>query len=127
MHDWWLALIAATTGMVVRDSRPSTLYRQHGHNTLGAKSWKMRDGIARALSSPRAAVKRTEAILLGTRRQARAMLESRGEHLKPEAVSFLREYAELAGAGLLARKTFPVRHKLWYGDVIRNVALMLFI
>jgi len=127
MHDWWLALNAATTGKIVSDPRASTFYRQHGHNTLGAKSWKMRDGIARALSSPRAAVERTEAILLGTRNQARAILESRGDRLKPEAVNFLREYADLASAGILARKTFPVRHRLWYGDPVRNTALMLFI
>lgn len=127
MHDWWLALTAATMGKIVKDSRPSTLYRQHGQNTLGAKSWKLRDGLIRATSNPRAAMERTKFIIEGTRKQAQAMLENCGDQLAPEASGFLREYAELGGEKFLARKIFPFRHRLRYGDAIRNIAFLLFI
>ncbi|MFS0771532.1 glycosyltransferase family 2 protein [Sphingomonas sp. 1P08PE] len=38
MHDWWLALVAVTFGIVGRIEEPLVLYRQHGGNTLGAQA-----------------------------------------------------------------------------------------
>ena len=38
MHDWWLALIAATYGRIAYLPEPTVLYRQHAHNQVGAKS-----------------------------------------------------------------------------------------
>lgn len=37
MHDWWLALVASAFGVI--DALPETtlLYRQHGHNNVGAR------------------------------------------------------------------------------------------
>lgn len=36
-HDWWLYLmVSAAGGTVLLDPRPGLLYRQHGHNMLGA-------------------------------------------------------------------------------------------
>ncbi len=39
MHDWWLALCAATFGKIEYVATPTTLYRQHALNTIGAKSY----------------------------------------------------------------------------------------
>ena len=36
MHDYWLALVAATVGRIVAVRQPLVRYRQHGSNTLGA-------------------------------------------------------------------------------------------
>ncbi len=36
MHDWWLALVAASFGVVGSVDDPLVLYRQHGSNTVGA-------------------------------------------------------------------------------------------
>ena len=41
MHDWWLALIASRLGRVVYLDRPCISYRQHGHNVVGAKGYKL--------------------------------------------------------------------------------------
>lgn len=38
MHDWWLALIAASFGSVELLDEPTILYRQHGNNEVGAQS-----------------------------------------------------------------------------------------
>jgi glycosyltransferase involved in cell wall biosynthesis len=39
MHDWWLALIAASLGRLVFIPQPTALYRQHGRNAVGAKKY----------------------------------------------------------------------------------------
>lgn len=37
MHDWWYALNAAARGQLVYLDQPTVLYRQHGHNVVGAE------------------------------------------------------------------------------------------
>ncbi|MBN2475449.1 MAG: glycosyltransferase family 2 protein [Pirellulales bacterium] len=37
MHDWWIALCAAAAGRLACVSQAMLLYRQHGHNTVGAR------------------------------------------------------------------------------------------
>ncbi|MBR3943447.1 MAG: glycosyltransferase family 2 protein, partial [Clostridia bacterium] len=39
MHDWWLAAIASAFGNVKAVKQPTILYRQHGKNSVGAKSF----------------------------------------------------------------------------------------
>ena len=38
MHDWWLAAVAARFGEIVYIDEPLGAYRQHGHNSVGAKN-----------------------------------------------------------------------------------------
>lgn len=44
VHDWWLALVAATMGKISYDATPTVRYRQHRGNQIGAKGW--RRGLA---------------------------------------------------------------------------------
>ena len=37
VHDWWLALVASSFGVIRYIEETSILYRQHGENTIGAK------------------------------------------------------------------------------------------
>lgn len=39
MHDWWLALLACALGQIVFHPEPLILYRQHGHNVVGAVNY----------------------------------------------------------------------------------------
>jgi rhamnosyltransferase len=39
MHDWWLALICQAVGEIHLISKTLIKYRQHDHNTIGAKSF----------------------------------------------------------------------------------------
>lgn len=38
MHDWWMAIVAARFGGIVYIDEPLGAYRQHGHNSVGAKN-----------------------------------------------------------------------------------------
>lgn len=37
LHDWWLAAVAARFGRILYIDEPLGMYRQHGHNSVGAK------------------------------------------------------------------------------------------
>ena len=39
MHDWWLALIAASCGKLVFVDHPTIYYRQHASNVIGARKY----------------------------------------------------------------------------------------
>jgi glycosyltransferase involved in cell wall biosynthesis len=39
MHDWWVALVASCFGTIGAVRQPTILYRQHGSNESGAKSY----------------------------------------------------------------------------------------
>jgi glycosyltransferase involved in cell wall biosynthesis len=127
MHDWWLALVAATFGEIVPLVEPTVLYRQHGANTLGARSWSVWGGLRRFARDPAASARRARRILSGTRAQAAAFRARFGERLDPRAARFFEEYAGLGSAGLVTRKVFPFRHDLWFDDPMRNGGLLLFI
>jgi hypothetical protein len=45
MHDWWLALVARTTGTVIYVDSPLMDYRQHGANTFGARTARQTRGL----------------------------------------------------------------------------------
>jgi glycosyltransferase involved in cell wall biosynthesis len=36
VHDWWVALVASSCGLVRTIEQPTVLYRQHGRNQIGA-------------------------------------------------------------------------------------------
>lgn len=42
MHDWYLALLAASFGQLVYLDQVTQLYRQHANNVLGARTWRKR-------------------------------------------------------------------------------------
>lgn len=50
-HDWWLYIVVSAFGVVVFDSQPTVLYRQHGGNQIGhgAGWWGRQLQIARFL------------------------------------------------------------------------------
>ncbi|MCH2133835.1 MAG: glycosyltransferase family 2 protein [Phycisphaerales bacterium] len=49
MHDWWLALVAASLGEVTFLETPTVRYRQHGSNQVGAPPLVGREGLRRVL------------------------------------------------------------------------------
>lgn len=126
MHDWWLALVASVAGRIIEDETPSTLYRQHGTNEIGAKRQShaaiVMDAMARwadLTAEKRRALKRSQA-------QAAVLLETDLD-IPPDAESFLTGYSTLGTKGFFARKWFLFRRGMWFGDPMRNLALLVLI
>ena len=126
MHDWWLASVAAFTGRIVRDPRPSVMYRQHGENALGAQKWSSLQLFLGVLLYPRRALMRPAKIIEETRVMARAAASRLEGRLNDEQKVFLREYHTLREANFLKRKLYPFKHDLWYEGFLRNLAFFLY-
>lgn len=85
MHDWWLALVAATFGVIDYVDAPLVLYRQHGSNTLGAPTsaglssqWRnfVRNPLDRVRSYQQHAAETRNILLVFRERFASTMLPS---------------------------------------------------
>lgn len=47
MHDWWLSLVCSAFGAIAHVDEPTSLYRQHGDNEVGANALKISSWINR--------------------------------------------------------------------------------
>lgn len=98
MHDWWIyQLVTGAGGRVIRDERPSTLYRQHPGNAVGAPAgWRRRAAALSRMFSDRQHL---------WNRQMLNALTRASDMLTPENRQLLAEFRKLNGGGLPARLT----------------------
>jgi len=123
MHDWWMALVAASLGRLDAIDRPTILYRQHASNDTGAKRYDLahvRQWAGRILMGPgiRDRMRRTTA-------QAGALLDRCGDAMPGERRAVVEAYATLLDAGPIARRLRLARHDLWFHGKARNAGLLI--
>lgn len=122
MHDWWLAVIAAAFGGIAFLDTPTVLYRQHGGNTVGARSARsLRYKVARALDR--------EGVVTSLRAsyaQAAAFLDRYADRLSPEQAALLTAAATMPERGKLARLAALRRHGLWKNTLVKRVGQVLY-
>lgn len=105
MHDWWLALVAATFGRIGFIRTPTVQYRQHRSNNTGAKHWNV-SGAIRTILVGR---KNLHTGILKTWSQAEAF------HARYATVQSIREkrilsrYLQLKHTGFYRRRIQAVR------------------
>ena len=90
MHDWWMAAVAARFGKIVYIDEPLGAYRQHGGNSVGAKSVGSAAYARRMLSSPA----RVREMMLRKKAQAVAFEQSYALRLDDEDRAFLKGFSE---------------------------------
>ena len=88
MHDWFIALTAASFGQVVFCPRQLTRYRQHGANAIGASRASLAQRAVKALRSRAEAKARIELTFTHTL----AFQEMVGAALPSEAERVIRDY-----------------------------------
>ena len=88
MHDWFIALTAASFGRIAFVGRPLTRYRQHEGNTIGASA---RSLLARGLSALRDRKNAKRRILL-TYTHAMVFRKLCGDDLPPRAQDIVDAY-----------------------------------
>ena len=88
MHDWFIALTAASFGRIAFVDQPLTRYRQHGGNVVGASS---RNLVARGLAALRNRQDAKRRILL-TYTHTRVFRKICGSELPPDALNTVDAY-----------------------------------
>lgn len=91
MHDWWVALTAASFGRIVYCPEATIQYRQHGNNTFGAANAR---SILFDVSKVLRAKKGREILFLECK-QANSFLEVYNKELSTEQRLFFSEFAAL--------------------------------
>ena len=120
MHDWWIALCAAAFGKSVFLPEATIDYRQHGGNTVGAKSPLNPAYLKSRLSG--GAIKKA---LNDTSAQAAAFLSVYGDRLDEAQKELVGTYAKLPDMGKLARLRSYSRCGFWKKDPGRRIAQMI--
>lgn len=120
MHDWWLALVAATHHGVIFFPEALTLYRQHDANVEGAKSGPFR----RILQEVRPILKSRRGRLDAKVSQARAL----SEHVKDTTgADAARVLVEARSQRIVRRQLALRRAGIRHASRIRSLALLALI
>ena len=123
MHDWWLMLVASAFGRIDFLERPTILYRQHGSNEVGAKSYSLSTSIYRFLKE-RDTIRSS---LRLSQTQAKAFRDRYSSSLTPELSSFLTRYSGISNKNYFSRLFFCLRHRLKKCKIARTIGLYVFI
>lgn len=102
MHDWWLAIIAASYGSVELLDESTILYRQHGNNEVGAQS---------ILSKIKSGYNLDKMILsiVGTFVQANELIKVYQETLPEDSKKTIKFYLSI-----LSNQSKPFLYKTWF-------------
>ncbi|MBO4693187.1 MAG: glycosyltransferase family 2 protein [Clostridia bacterium] len=99
MHDWWLALTASIFGKIVTIKSPTVYYRQHGNNSVGAKTGGGISFIFRKLKTFGDTKENTSA----TYCQAEQLLNAYGDIMPEDKRIIVKAYADMRSAGRIKK------------------------
>ncbi|MEH6571148.1 MAG: glycosyltransferase family 2 protein [Halioglobus sp.] len=124
MHDWWLALIAASSGAIRYINEPLVKYRQHEANTIGAT------GFWHLLSPRRNWARIWQAgngEFLATFEQAAGLLDHAGAHHDwPEAnTALINSYSQLLTLSAAKRLSAAKKLGLRQGEALLKLVYYL--
>lgn len=88
MHDWWMALVAARFGKMVYVDRATTLYRQHGDNSVGAQDVRSLKYLIHKVTH----LVEFQKTVVDKKRQAEVFAKTFSERLSEEEKRVLRDF-----------------------------------
>lgn len=121
MHDYWLALVAATFGVLVPIQKATVLYRQHGKNTIGAGPGMTPAQSVRKLVGDR----QLRMKLLAAIRQAHAFSNRFAAELRCEQKAELAAFETLFQKGYIKRRWMIIRYGLLRTGFWSNVGYLV--
>ncbi len=126
MHDWWIALVASSTGKIVVLPQPTIRYRQHGSNVAGtAPGGSLVAGPLQGLATVRKSSwwQLRDRLLLRPARQAGELLQRCGPWIQASDQDRLAAFAMIDNQPWLRRKLIIVRKKIWRQKLHHNLNL----
>lgn len=123
MHDWWLALIAASFGAIGFVAQPTILYRQHGGNSVGAKDAGSFRYHVKRLSQPDEVSRSLDA----TYAQAEEFLEKFSPTLSNKSSAIINDYIMIPHLSKLQKIHMLNVHDFWKTGFARKCGQLLLI
>ncbi|MHB8117028.1 MAG: glycosyltransferase family 2 protein [Acidithiobacillus ferrivorans] len=121
MHDWWLAMVACALGRIYFIPKQTILYRQHGGNDTGAKSY--------SISSAFRKLKGWNGIhrsILLTQVQAGEFLKKYSDVVSERDAAVLLGYSLMAGDRFFKKRVKAVNLRLRKHGIMRTVGFYVF-
>ena len=118
-HDWWLALIASAFGKVVYLDEMTLLYRQHGGNQVGGRSFGsyVADRLSGITSQKKA--------LADTYMQGELFYAVYGKELSGKSMEVARAFAMMRSSGFIEKRMSTLRYGFTKSGLIRSAGLFL--
>ena len=118
MHDWWIALAASCFGTISCVKEALYLYRQHGHNTLGAKE----TGSVKDMAERLERSAQVEENYRKMAAQAHAFGNLYGDRMNPEQKAVLRAYLALRYQSPMGRVRNIVKNRFYKSSKLQTLA-----
>jgi len=123
MHDWWIALVAASFGKIAYVDKATLLYRQHINNDTGAEKYAVKEFVHKAVSKYRRPVLAT--ILSEHSRQASTFLSVYHDRLSYGDIRMLECFGKLSQLSWMVQRVCFVKHKIFGFGIVKNISLFL--
>jgi hypothetical protein len=125
IHDWWLALVAASFGSMVPLVRQTMQYRQHESNCIGARRWTLLNKV-NSLVSLLQFINTYRATFSLTYAQAESFLSIYGNRLTSQQAYIVREYAAIGTASWIGKRLRTINNSFFRYGLLRKLAQLLF-
>lgn len=93
MHDWFLALLAASLGEMIYLDLPTQLYRQHDNNVLGARTMDKRFKILR--EGPKSIFTRYWKLIHDSQKQASLIVDKYGDIMTANDLELIKCFIKI--------------------------------
>lgn len=93
MHDWFLALLAASLGEIIYLDLPTQLYRQHDNNVLGARTMDKRFKILR--EGPKSIFIRYWKLIHDSQKQASLIVDKYGDIMTANDLELIKCFIKI--------------------------------
>ncbi|HEO6713513.1 TPA: glycosyltransferase family 2 protein [Streptococcus agalactiae] len=93
MHDWFLALLAASLGEIIYLDSPTQLYRQHDNNVLGARTMDKRFKILR--EGPKSIFTRYWKLIHDSQKQASLIVDKYGDIMTANDLELIKCFIKI--------------------------------
>jgi glycosyltransferase involved in cell wall biosynthesis len=119
VHDWWIALVASSFGIIDFISIPTVKYRQHDKNQIGARKYGIHHFINR-LKNIDSLIDEFHASIL----QATALYQRYKNSLNDEQKKIILAFINLEKKNIIERKITILRYKFFKQDFFRTIGLI---
>jgi len=123
MHDWWLMLVASAFGKIGSLDEQTTLYRQHGNNSIGAYDVRT---VSYCVSKLRRYTE-IKTALDETYLQAQSLLSMYRNRLSDDQVELLEEYCRIPSMSKTKRIQTIFRLGTLKNGILRRIANIIFV